>query len=293
MSIKSAYILAAGKGTRMGEIGKILPKPLMPLFERRLIDFHIESLKGLGIQNIYINSHHLHESLSKHIQENWSNTVVLLHEKELLDVGGAITNLKYEKDLNEKVLVTLSDMIFFYDKSLLNILTSKGPETLATLLAMKIGVDDNYNRLEIGEDSILKSINSDRKSSYTFSGLSLIDFSKVKPSNRPSKFFGGLINLQNNEARVVFDDSIEYFDFGKIDDYIISHREILKKFQTESSGNLLKFLVSKGFIDPRKIDSFRSYGKNNGLKLKEVEITFLENLVKIDSDNIHQEIELK
>ncbi|PJB53459.1 MAG: nucleotidyltransferase family protein, partial [Bdellovibrio sp. CG_4_9_14_3_um_filter_39_7] len=56
MSINTGLILCAGKGTRMGAIGKVLPKPLWPLFEKTLIDWQIIQMMKLGIKNIYINT---------------------------------------------------------------------------------------------------------------------------------------------------------------------------------------------------------------------------------------------
>ena len=52
-----ALILAAGKGTRMGEIGKVLPKVLWPIYERSLLELQVQYAKSLGIKDIYIKNH--------------------------------------------------------------------------------------------------------------------------------------------------------------------------------------------------------------------------------------------
>ena len=41
MQLDFAYILAAGKGTRMGEIGKVVPKPLWPIYEKSLLELQV------------------------------------------------------------------------------------------------------------------------------------------------------------------------------------------------------------------------------------------------------------
>ena len=56
MKIDYCLILAAGFGSRMGEIGKILPKVLWHIFEKSLLELEIEYARSLGIKKIFINS---------------------------------------------------------------------------------------------------------------------------------------------------------------------------------------------------------------------------------------------
>ena len=50
-----AMILAAGRGERIGELTKTTPKPLLKINGKYLIDYSIESLANLGVQDIVIN----------------------------------------------------------------------------------------------------------------------------------------------------------------------------------------------------------------------------------------------
>ena len=49
MQIDYALILSAGLGTRMGEIGKILPKVLWPIYFKSLLELQIRYCQSLGI----------------------------------------------------------------------------------------------------------------------------------------------------------------------------------------------------------------------------------------------------
>ena len=55
MKIDYALLLAAGYGTRMGIIGKELPKVLWPVYEKTLLELQVDYLKELGVKNIFLN----------------------------------------------------------------------------------------------------------------------------------------------------------------------------------------------------------------------------------------------
>ena len=56
MKVDNILILAAGKGTRMGEIGKKIPKVLWPIFDKTLLEWQILYAKQfVGNAQIYIN----------------------------------------------------------------------------------------------------------------------------------------------------------------------------------------------------------------------------------------------
>ncbi len=69
MQIDYALILSAGKGTRMGEVGKLLPKPLWPIFHKTLLELQVEYCLELGIKKIFINTHYLAESIRNFLFE--------------------------------------------------------------------------------------------------------------------------------------------------------------------------------------------------------------------------------
>jgi NDP-sugar pyrophosphorylase family protein len=47
-------ILAAGRGSRMGPLGELYPKPLLPVANQPLIAHHIQTLRDLGIEDVYV-----------------------------------------------------------------------------------------------------------------------------------------------------------------------------------------------------------------------------------------------
>ena len=57
--ITKGIILAGGKGTRLKPFTNILPKPLMPIGDKSILEIIIEQLSQLGISDIYISCGYL------------------------------------------------------------------------------------------------------------------------------------------------------------------------------------------------------------------------------------------
>ncbi len=72
----------------MGEMTKHLPKPMLPLGNRPMIDYAIDYIRGAGIQKLVANTHYLHDEIGPHLAERG---VEISHEsREILDTGGGL-----------------------------------------------------------------------------------------------------------------------------------------------------------------------------------------------------------
>lgn len=87
MSLTSAMIFAAGFGTRMGEMTQTMPKPMLPIGGRPMIDHSIDLLRAAGITKLVANTHYLPEKLGEHLT---AQNVRVLHEPVILDTGGGL-----------------------------------------------------------------------------------------------------------------------------------------------------------------------------------------------------------
>jgi len=106
-----ALILAAGLGTRLLPHTQYLPKPLFPINGQPIIDITIRKLMSAGVDEIVVNTHHLHQQIETFIQSrNYSIPVMPRHEKTILGTGGAIKNVA---DIigNQPFLVINSDIL--------------------------------------------------------------------------------------------------------------------------------------------------------------------------------------
>lgn len=87
-----AMILAAGFGTRFRPVTYDTPKPMIPLCNRPLIDFAVDSLLQFGVRDIVVNLHHLPELIERHLVETYHRECSLhfSFEPEILGTGGGV-----------------------------------------------------------------------------------------------------------------------------------------------------------------------------------------------------------
>jgi MurNAc alpha-1-phosphate uridylyltransferase len=87
--IRSAMILAAGRGERMRPLTDTVPKPLVAVAGRPLLDRAMDRLQEHGIRNLVINVHHLGEQIVSHVGAARAHIV---REQSLLETGGSVKN---------------------------------------------------------------------------------------------------------------------------------------------------------------------------------------------------------
>jgi MurNAc alpha-1-phosphate uridylyltransferase len=87
----NAVILAAGFGRRLLPLTKDIPKPLLKVRGKNLIDYHIESLSKAGIGKIIINTHYLPELIEDHVSEKYQGLdIQFSREDKILGTGGGL-----------------------------------------------------------------------------------------------------------------------------------------------------------------------------------------------------------
>lgn len=87
-----ALLLAAGLGTRLRPLTETVPKCLVPIRGRPLLDYWLDHLFGQGIADeVRINTHHLADRVIDHVtQSRWRERIELVHEDTLLGTGGTV-----------------------------------------------------------------------------------------------------------------------------------------------------------------------------------------------------------
>ncbi len=131
-----AFILAAGKGTRLGKLTETLPKALVDFNGKPMLQLLLEKLKNQGFNDVLINIHHHGDKIVDFLKENknFGLDVKISDERdELLDTGGAVKKAAWFFEGNEPVLVHNVDIytdLYFPDL----IKTHKQSRNLVTLL---------------------------------------------------------------------------------------------------------------------------------------------------------------
>lgn len=87
------FILAAGRGVRLGPLGKLVPKPLWPLGGTPLIRFALHKLKRAGVREVGINLHHGAEAIRAAVGERPLGLEArYFFEPEILGTAGGLKN---------------------------------------------------------------------------------------------------------------------------------------------------------------------------------------------------------
>lgn len=280
------FILSAGMGSRMGKIGEFLPKPLWPFYGQTLIDYQISYAKSMGAKKIYVNLFHQADLLEKYLKNRYLDQIDIILEKELLDVGGAIQNLKrYEP--YAKVLILNSDQFLFYNQSFF---LEDGH--CANLLCVKAGQDEKYNKVLISEGRALgiEKYRDDLRDYFTYSGLSLVDLRFISAGDRPKKFFYETLDFDQNIIDATILDKYLYYDFGTKERYVKSLMKIDLDYKQKTKDPLFSFFKDQNFQELNEYknqwgDSLKKIlGLDFSIKLKKegalLQLGMIEDLVK-------------
>lgn len=92
-----AMIFAAGLGTRLKPLTDTMPKALVPLAGKSLLQWQVEKLRNAGITDIVVNVHHFPDQIIEAVRANkgWGCNIAISDERdELLDTGGGLRKAK-------------------------------------------------------------------------------------------------------------------------------------------------------------------------------------------------------
>lgn len=126
LDITRAMVLAAGRGERMRPITDTLPKPLVQVGGRSMLDRQLDMLAADGVTDAVVNSSWLADTLEAHLaQRVGAPRIILSRESERLETGGGIAN----------ALPQLGDAPFFVSNADVVVVDAPHSSALARLRA--------------------------------------------------------------------------------------------------------------------------------------------------------------
>lgn len=291
MNIDYAFILAAGLGTRMGELGKYIPKPLWPVFEKTLLELQLAYINSLGIKKVFTNTHHLGQQVQDKIKELKRSDVIISHESEIQDIGGGIHRVAERIGYQGKMLVLNCDQFLWLSQANIAAMQAMlNEKNHVVLTSIKVNPKMGYNGIKISENQQFAGLLAgdaiaNLKSIDTYGGVCIIDLAHLAPKKGKSKFFESIVNLSECKASVWNAANNEYWDFGTKARFALSHWELISDFNAgfnsklAQSGEFLQFLIQQKAIIPQKV-MHNSYGSNQAesIILKDMAIARAENL---------------
>lgn len=147
-----AMVLAAGYGERLRPLTERVPKALLPVGGRPMIEYPLLLLRHYEIKEIIINLHHLGGKIKEHLQNGnrLGLKITYSEETELLDTGGGLLRARAFLAQNTFIVIN-SDVII--DLSLTALLKSHQRHGgIATLVLRPDSQADLYGAIEVSED---------------------------------------------------------------------------------------------------------------------------------------------
>lgn len=123
MTIKTAFLVCAGMGTRMKPLTDTSPKPLLVLNGRPILDYIFDHLRKTNVDKVTVNSHYLASQITSYLQTIKDFAITESFEAVLLETGGGL--VKALDTLGKEPFLMINGDAFWIDQ--------KGHNTLKEL----------------------------------------------------------------------------------------------------------------------------------------------------------------
>lgn len=94
--IDTAFVFTAGFGKRLLPITQTIPKPMVKVADKMLVEHILDRLSAAGIKKVIMNTHHLAEVMQQAITQLQTQypslEIISIHEETILETGGGLVN---------------------------------------------------------------------------------------------------------------------------------------------------------------------------------------------------------
>ena len=176
----TAFVLAAGMGSRMRPLTDHVPKPMVALAGRPLIDHVLDRLVTAGVERAVVNVHYKPEPLLAHLAGRATPRIVVSDETDaLLDTGGGVARAM-AKIGRDPFFIHNSDTVWLESAAVANLermIAAWNTDTMDSLLllascAASIGYDGRGD-FHLAGDGTLRRRGTLETSPYVFAGVSI------------------------------------------------------------------------------------------------------------------------
>lgn len=172
---QSAMIFAAGFGTRMGELTRTQPKPLIPVAGRALIDHTLDLIRDHRVSRVVANTHYLSDQLETHLTP--LGVTVSAETPDILDTGGG---LKQALPLlgNRPLFTTNSDAIWQGPNPLALLADAWDPARMEALLIC-VPLSSCLGRKSAGDFGLDTEGRISRGGDFVYGGVQILNPTRV------------------------------------------------------------------------------------------------------------------
>ena len=244
--------MAAGVGSRLDPITKDIPKPLVPILNKPVMDILLEKLKQQGISEVIANTYYLAEQIQERYTKNSPVDISFnyIHEVELSGTAGGVKKCEFFFQDVENFLVVSADGL--HDADLGKIVQSHiDSKCIATMAIIAIEPEEvsHYGVVVPSKENTViefqeKPSVEEAKSNYINTGIYVFNkriFDFI-PKNEKYDFAKNVFPslLEAGEKINVFEIFSYWSDIGTIEQYIQSNIDSLSKKVNAMQNNIEK-----------------------------------------------------
>lgn len=215
-----AVLMAGGKGVRLRPLTETIPKPLLKVGDKAIIDHNVESLISYGVENIHVNVNYLAEQIEEHFAKDQKGiNITCVREPQFLGTMGSVKFIEHFN--HEMVLVMNSDLFtnIDFEEFYLHHMEQDADITVA---AIPYSVSVPYGIFELDENRIKGLREKPTYNYYANGGIYLVK-RKLFDLIPDNTFFDATEFIEMAIAKnhkVVYFPLIGYWiDIGKHEDY--------------------------------------------------------------------------
>ncbi len=149
MAIKQAVILAAGLGTRLKPYTDTMPKPMIPILGKPMLQWHVEQFKKHGVTEFFFNLHYLPHVIKNYFGDGSKFGVKITYNFEPVILGTAGGVKAFEKKLDDEFFLIYGDTFSLVDYSKMRAAWEKLPPGAIGMQRMK--KTDDYADADVAE----------------------------------------------------------------------------------------------------------------------------------------------
>lgn len=154
-----AFLLAAGRGTRLGALTESTPKCLVEIRGTPLLDIWIQRLTAAGFTEVRLNTHHLASIVSEHVAKaDYPIDVQPHHEPELLGTAGTLAHHRSWLAETDTLVAHADNFALFDIADFIRSHKARSPETLLSMLAFRTPTPETSGILQVDETNILRNM---------------------------------------------------------------------------------------------------------------------------------------
>jgi len=225
-----AVIMAGGRGQRLLPLTSKVPKPMLIVGDKPIIEHNIDRLIKFGVQKIYISVNYLKEKIEDYFVDGNKKNISITYIKEDMPLGtfGAVTLVNdFEKDY---ILLMNSDLLtdINFDDFFNKFVESKADMAVA---AVSYKSEVPYAVLETTETNQVLSIKEKPKYSY-LSNAGIYLFKRDLLKHIPKGIFYNTTDfmdfiIEKNFKLIAYPILGYWLDIGRMDDYLKAREDIL------------------------------------------------------------------